>query len=259
MSIYTPPGATIEATLGGAPTGLTGTLGVRVLDNAGATTIARATAGITEFPAGSGFYAATLTAPVVAGQYTIFWDTGTVSPASTASEDLIVTFSPAVTGPSGVTPTRGDVGSVLRARTRSDATGNEIGTFDATTRPTGTEVDEYISLAVDDVILRIPAPDDLPDNLARIAKRIATIRAAMFVEIALEGDRTTDSDSVYARLKELYDTGMAGLNDVLEDTSAGGANFRFADMSLTTPTAQSAINDYGYVPGAYFGDDLCEW
>lgn len=55
-------------------TGLTGTVGVRVIDNAGATTTARVTAGITEYPAGSGIYQKTLTAPATAGQYTIVWD-----------------------------------------------------------------------------------------------------------------------------------------------------------------------------------------
>jgi hypothetical protein len=73
--IYAAPGASFEATLTGAPTGLAGTLGVRILDNAGGTTTARATAGIAEFPAGSGFYTVTLTAPTTAGQYSVFWDT----------------------------------------------------------------------------------------------------------------------------------------------------------------------------------------
>ena len=48
-------------------TGLTGTLGVRITDNAGATTLARTTAGITEYPAGSGIYAVTLTSPGAGG------------------------------------------------------------------------------------------------------------------------------------------------------------------------------------------------
>lgn len=55
-------------------TGLTGTVGVRVIDNAGATTIARVTAGIVEYPAGSGIYQKTLTSPATSGGYTIVWD-----------------------------------------------------------------------------------------------------------------------------------------------------------------------------------------
>jgi hypothetical protein len=44
--IYALPGASFEATLTGAPTGLTGTIGVRILDNAGGTSLARQTTGI---------------------------------------------------------------------------------------------------------------------------------------------------------------------------------------------------------------------
>lgn len=69
------PGATFEA-VAKFPTGLAGTLGVRLLDNEGATTVARVTAGISEYPAGSGIYAKTLTAPATGGQYTLAWDDG---------------------------------------------------------------------------------------------------------------------------------------------------------------------------------------
>src|SRR4051794_23381022 len=101
--IYSAPGVTFETTLSGAPTGLVGTLGIRILDNAGGTALARTTAGIAEFPAGSGFYAVTLTAPSTAGQYTVMWDTGSVSPSTTFTDDLIVTSSAAGTStPSGI-------------------------------------------------------------------------------------------------------------------------------------------------------------
>lgn len=83
--------APFETTVEAMPTGLAGTIGVRVINDAtGATVVARTTAGIAEFPAGSGFYTATLTAPAVAGQYSAFWDTGVVSPTTTAAENLTV-------------------------------------------------------------------------------------------------------------------------------------------------------------------------
>lgn len=70
------------------PTGLTGTLGVRIIDNAGATTLSRFTAGITEYPAGSGIYQVTLTSPGTAGQYSLAWDD---ADDHWAVEDLLVT------------------------------------------------------------------------------------------------------------------------------------------------------------------------
>lgn len=103
MSIWEPPGASFEATVSNFATGLTGTARVRILDNVGATTFGPATAGIAEYPAGSGFYTVTLTAPTTAGQYTVLWDTGTLGPSTTAAEDLIVSYSAAAAGsPSGV-------------------------------------------------------------------------------------------------------------------------------------------------------------
>ncbi len=85
--ITTQPNTTFETVADGYDTGLTGTIGVRVTDGQGATTIARVTAGVAEYPAGSGIYTKTLTAPATAGQYTIVWD----DTSSFATEDLLVT------------------------------------------------------------------------------------------------------------------------------------------------------------------------
>lgn len=87
------PAATFEATCEGFASGLTGTIGVRILDNAGATTTARVTAGIAEYPASSGVYYVSLTAPSTAGQYTILWDNGSTTPGNIATEDLVVTYT----------------------------------------------------------------------------------------------------------------------------------------------------------------------
>lgn len=100
--IYARPGATFYAELVNAPTGLAGTLGVRILHRSdGATAAERTAAGIAEQPAGSGRYVATLTAPEVVGSYTVFWDDGTVGPTTTAAEDLTVNGSGADTASAG--------------------------------------------------------------------------------------------------------------------------------------------------------------
>lgn len=84
------PGATFEAVVEGFPTGLTGTVGVQILDNTGGVTVARTTTGIAEQPAGSGVYAKSFVAPLTVGQYTLVWDEGTISPGTVATEDLTV-------------------------------------------------------------------------------------------------------------------------------------------------------------------------
>jgi hypothetical protein len=91
-TIYTAPGATFHSSLDNAPTGLVGTVGVQIIRKSDeAVVTARTTAGIVESPAGSGRYVATLVAPAVKADYTVFWDTGSVTPTTTASDELVVT------------------------------------------------------------------------------------------------------------------------------------------------------------------------
>jgi hypothetical protein len=85
-----------DAAFGPSFTGLN-TVGVRILDAAGATSQARTTSGVVESPAGSGDYVKTFSAPATPGNYRLVWDTGGGSP-QWAIEDLIVT-SQAVSTP----------------------------------------------------------------------------------------------------------------------------------------------------------------
>lgn len=101
--IYSRPAAQFEALLSGAPTGLVGTLGVRIIDTpAGTTVLARTTAGIAEQPPGSGIYSVALTAPNVEGSYSVVWDTGGGSPVFSA-EELVVSGAaqPPIAEPAG--------------------------------------------------------------------------------------------------------------------------------------------------------------
>lgn len=85
--IYARPGAVFEAMVNNGPTGLVGTLGVRITDPGTQTTsFARTTAGIAEYPAASGIYVANLVAPITPGTFQVVWD---VNGAYTA-EDLVV-------------------------------------------------------------------------------------------------------------------------------------------------------------------------
>jgi hypothetical protein len=102
--LYAQPGATgEEAVAGNFPTGLSGTIGVTILDNVGGTFLARTTknadnSNIRELVAG--VYSVVLPAlPTVAGHWSIVWDDAS---GRTAVEDLIITASgPVVATPSG--------------------------------------------------------------------------------------------------------------------------------------------------------------
>lgn len=117
--IQVEPNAAFEA-VAKFPTGLTGTLGVRLIDNVGGTTINRATAGITEYPAGSGIYQKTLTAPGTAGQYTIVWDDAA---GHFAPDDLLVTteVTSATIGSGNLYVTREELKTILRLANESYA------------------------------------------------------------------------------------------------------------------------------------------
>lgn len=120
MSIYAVPSTTFQATLTGAPTGLTGTLGVRVLNLAvtpPSVAVARTTSGIEEEPDGTGIYTATLTAPSAVGNYLVVWDTGgSLTPANSTSEELFVTGTP----PTPVTASTGSQASMTLSALRTE-------------------------------------------------------------------------------------------------------------------------------------------
>lgn len=66
------PSATFDAYLQGAPTGLVGTVGVKITNASGSVITARTTSGIAEYVTGS--YHKTLTAPASNGNYLVIWD-----------------------------------------------------------------------------------------------------------------------------------------------------------------------------------------
>ncbi len=134
--IVVAPGATFYPTASYPTSGLAGTLGVRILkDSDGSTALARQTTGITETPAGSGVYVATLVAPTTAGEYTIVWDDGSVTPGHTASEDLLVTSSVA----SGGAPSGTDLCTVADVKVQLEGTS---GASDTTIQTLITQVSE---------------------------------------------------------------------------------------------------------------------
>jgi len=92
--IYANPGTSFAAVATGYPTGLTGTIGIRIRDTTEADVLARTTAGIVEgvdpdFPTVV-TYTATLTAPNTVASYSVVWDD---SFGNVASEDLTVSSS----------------------------------------------------------------------------------------------------------------------------------------------------------------------
>lgn len=147
---------------------------------------------------------------------------------------------------SSITPALTDVGAILRARTRSDSTGAELGTFNTTTRPTGSEVTDFIAHAEAEVSLRLPTDlEDLADRQAGMAKRVVALRAAMLVELSYDPDRTDGQDSAYQRLSDLFDAGMSALEQALVEPAEQRG---MVVMGLADPYGGDGLPDQPELP-----------
>lgn len=114
---------------------------------------------------------------------------------------------PAVADPA-FRPTLNDVGALLRARTKTTAAregayaqGEEIGTFNTDTRPSGTQVEALISQAVKAVAGRV---GDVPVVHEGTAQHLAAVYAAMLVESSYFPEQIENGQSPYERFRDLW-------------------------------------------------------
>jgi len=115
-------------------------------------------------------------------------------------------------------PAVADVGALLRARTK-DSNGNELGTFTASTRPTGDEAALLIQQAADDILAATGVL--IPDAVAGVARSMAVYRAAMLIELSYWPEQVAANKSPYAAYKALYDQGMPILIKAAQEAAAG--------------------------------------
>src|SRR4051812_2228900 len=146
------PGESRPVTFTNLPTGLVGTLGVRVEDSNDAVLQARSTADISEFAAGS--YRKWITFSESKGIYVVIADAEGVE----AIEEFRVTNDPIllVADPLEVDwrPSLPEIGALLRSRTTGEF-GKPLGTFTDATNPTDDDVESLISYATSSVASRI--------------------------------------------------------------------------------------------------------
>lgn len=213
--IYARTAATFTATLEGAPTGLTGTLGVRIENTDGTTAVARHTTGITELQAGSGVYAALLTAPDDAGSYVVLWDTGGDQPTY-ASEDLTVTVGAAPDPlPDSLVPSLEEIAAINLSRTE-DSRGNPLGTFTTATTPAAVIVTVLAQTAADKVADRLGP--DIPDAFLGRAQSTAALYAAALVE----GTAHEPRQALIDMWEKIADNALDALAARIEEVGGGG-------------------------------------
>lgn len=95
------------------------------------------------------------------------------------------------------------VGALLRARTK-DRAGNEVGTFNADTRPTGEEVEALIDQAQEDIVA-VLGTEDVPERWQLTARSVTVLGTALLVEIGYFPEQVNTGRSPYPQIKELYD------------------------------------------------------
>lgn len=208
------PSVSFETSASGFASGLVGTIGVRVMDGTGGTTITRRTTNVVESPANSGIYTAVLTAPALEGQYLIVWDTGGATPEF-ASEELLVTYSVPDPAPSFLECPVEDVASLLRARTKDDS-GNEVGDFNANTRPTSDEVEDLIAQSA--AMVAAVANGDVPSRLVPFAQHVVALRTAMMVELTYWPEQVQRENSPYGHIREMFTDALEAFKVALGDS-----------------------------------------
>jgi hypothetical protein len=224
MSIFARPGDPFVATLTDAPSGLVGTLTIRVKRSDGTTAIAATTSGIIENE--PGIYTAVGTAPDVAGTYLVIWD----DDGTLIEEDFRVSliYPEAGIDPIEVEwrPSLGEVAALLRTRTKvnAQAGGGEAGTFTDDTRPTGDQAETLINIATSYAASRVGTTEALcPDSerteaLTSRARGLAAVYAAMLIELSYFPEQINKEISPYKELKKLWDEGIESLVSAVEKT-----------------------------------------
>lgn len=218
--IYARPGHDFTALLEGAPTGMVGTLRVKLLKTDGTDATAWSTAGIIEIGS-TGNYIAVRTAPAVEQptDFILLWNKDPVN----VTEDVHVAWEPpgAETDPLNISwrPSLAEVAALLRTRTK-DNMGTELGTFTADTRPTAAEVEQLTSLATAHVASRVGL-EPCRTALESRARGLAALYTAMLIELSYFPEQVGTDVSPYNQYRDLFDDGIKALITDVAETCGG--------------------------------------
>lgn len=123
-------------------------------------------------------------------------------------------------------PSPADVGTILRART-VDVDGNELGTFDSNTRPSGDECYDIIETIQSEVAAYCgPIPDQVQDY----ARRTAAYGAAAEVELTYWPEQVSTNRSPYDRIYARYQSMLTSLRTQVADINAGDDDTNDANL-----------------------------
>jgi hypothetical protein len=137
-------------------------------------------------------------------------------------------------------PSSDDVAKLLRARTK-DLAGDELGVFNANTRPTDADVAGMLELAYNEVTGTAGAY--LDPRCAALANSLVVIRAAMWVEASYWPEQVRSDRSIYTELAEQYTAGMPTLLDCVAGNLPAGAE---GGLPAAAPVGFGMVNVHGW-------------
>lgn len=142
-----------------------------------------------------------------------------------------------------------DVAALLRQRTVNDYS-NEVGTFDATTRPTALQVQVTLNQAAALVSSILGA--DLAPSVHDAARYLVTLRAAMLVELSYFNEQIRPDKSAYNELKALWETDSKAIIEAVRQAgvSDGGGE---DDAPGSADDAEGAIFAFPEDDGGVIG------
>jgi hypothetical protein len=141
-------------------------------------------------------------------------------------------------------PTVDDVAALLRARTK-DASGNEVGTFTANTRPTDAEVEQLITNGCAKVASL--ATWYVPDGATAEATHLAAIVAACEVETSYFPEQVRTDRSAYLQLWAMFqDDRQAYIDSVASLAPPGSVAATTGTFDVTSAAVLWAY-EYGFI------------
>jgi hypothetical protein len=136
----------------------------------------------------------TLHATLPAGWYRVVW----IDDA--ANEQAAPAIHNGAASEDQIRPALEDVANLVASYTSS--MGQELGTFTPGTRPTDTEVDMLIDVAVADLHARIPVP--IPDAHAEEARDLIALQTATLIQTSRFPDNLDTDRSAYTQYAAMY-------------------------------------------------------
>jgi hypothetical protein len=116
-------------------------------------------------------------------------------------------------------PSVGEVASLVMSRTK-DKYGNELGVFNANTRPTNTQVVRLIDQMTDRVADQIG--DTIPTQLWENAAGVVATRVAMQIELDFYPEQVATNRSPYQEYKAQYEEDLTRLAKQVQIVNEGG-------------------------------------